>query len=150
MMIIPKASNLFFAFLCHSPWSIFSRVHSWPAFGHLPGSQAAFGTIFRVTGSCRKARPSFLKRVNKRKDFTTCQWFHRSKQKLYCILSVLHRKTAKHFFGAIIAYIKSTVLIFRSLGKIFILWHYPFKRMLTQHEYRHKPASLSHKLTVRH
>ncbi len=58
------------------------------------GSQAAFGTTFRVTGGYRKARTTFLKRVTWI-IFTSSKLFYRSKRKLY--LDFLDKKAVKNF-----------------------------------------------------
>jgi hypothetical protein len=72
----------------------------------------AFGTTFRVTGGFRKAETNPVKRDTGRiftKSDLTEAWRH-------FILDFLHKKTAK-IVKTIVAYSKSTVLVFMTLKK---------------------------------
>jgi hypothetical protein len=56
------------------------------------GSQAAFGTTFRITVGYPKAAKSFLKRFTKG-IFRISKWFHRSKQMLYFLIFFTKRQS---------------------------------------------------------
>ncbi len=107
-------SRSIFSYTCHRRLS-----------EHFSESQAAFRTTFGVTGGFLKARTSFVKRVTKR-SFRISQKFPRSKQELY--LNFLPKEAEKYCENHQLSYTKSIDLIFRTLEKIIISWHYPLKR----------------------
>ncbi len=84
------------------------KATSWPAFRQ----------IFRITGRYLKAGTSFLKRVRER-IIRFSHWFHWRKHFLN------NRQTNIGIPSERIPL--STEVIFRNLGKIFILWRCPFK-----------------------
>jgi hypothetical protein len=57
------------------------------------GSQAAFGTTFRVTGGYRKAETSFLNRVPEGFLQLVCDFIEASRN---IIIDLLHKKRAKN------------------------------------------------------
>ncbi len=69
------------AFLC-SNWSIFSSVHSQPAFGTIFRITGEFPQLFKAQAAIRKPEKAPLKKVTGR-NFTISKWFHISKQKLH-------------------------------------------------------------------